>query len=288
LKTQSHRPSLRLRAAALTHPGRLRSNNEDHVFETVTNSSEQDPLGLFIVCDGVGGHLAGEAASHWAVESLRRGLRDLLAPGDPGETIILPETVQAETGQPLLTRGSQLAKRLAEAVEAANTVVHNYARARPESAGNASSTVSLAFVRGSLAVGANVGDSRAYVLRGNELTQVSRDHSMVAYLVSIGELKPEEIYKHPQRNQIYRSLGARPEVEVDTWRAQLDPGDMLLLCTDGLWEMVHDPATLARHLRSSPDLRQCARALIDAANANGGHDNIGVVVVELEGIAERG
>jgi protein phosphatase len=274
---------LRLRAAALTHPGRLRSNNEDRVFEMVTNSSEGEPVGLFIVCDGVGGQAAGEVASHWAVETLRRNLRDLFAPGDPGATVLLPETVQAETGRPQMTRGTQLAQRLTDAVQTANHVVYNYARAKPEQAGNTSATVSAAFVRGSLAVGANVGDSRAYVLRGTELTQVSRDHSMVAYLVSIGKLKPDEIYSHPQRNQIYRSLGAQPEVEVDTWRAQLEPGDMLLLCSDGLWEMVHSPRTLAGHMRSSPDLGQCAQALIDAANANGGHDNIGVVVVQLDG-----
>jgi PPM family protein phosphatase len=282
----SKAPSLQLRAAALTDPGRVRTNNEDRVFEMVINSSEEDPIGLFVVCDGVGGHLAGEVASHWAVEAIRQHMRSLFAPPDPRETLVLPETLEAATGQLQVTRGTQLTQRLVDAVQIANSVVFNYSRQKPDEAGNASSTVSAAFVRGLLAVGANVGDSRAYLLRGDELGQVSRDHSYVAYLVSIGDITPEEIYTHPQRNQIYRSLGVKEEVEVDTWRLMLQPGDMLLLCSDGLWEMVHDAQQIKALMRSSPDLHTAAQNLIDAANDNGGSDNIGVVLVQLD--AARG
>lgn len=274
---------LKLSAAAQTHPGRVRDHNEDRVFEMVTNSSEQDPLGLFVVCDGVGGHLAGEVASHWAVEAIREAMRDLFAPGDPRETIVLPETFHAESGGYLETRGNRFAERLSDAVRHANTVVYNYSRQKPAEAGNASSTVTAAFVRGALAVGANVGDSRTYLLRGDELTQVSRDHSIVAHLVALGEIKPQAVYTHPQRNQIYRSLGAGPEVEVDTWRLLLEPGDMLLLCSDGLWEMIPDPRRMALLARSARDLTTAAQSLVDAANANGGEDNIGVVLARLEG-----
>ncbi len=279
-------PLLQLRAAALTDPGRLRTNNEDRVFEMVINSSEEDPVGLFVVCDGVGGHLAGEVASHWAVEAIRQHMRSLFAPADPRETLILPETLEAETGQLQVTRGTQLTQRLVDAVQIANTVVYNYSRQKPDQAGNASSTVSAAFVRGLLAVGASVGDSRAYLLRGDDLGQLSRDHSYVAYLVSIGQIRPEEVFTHPQRNQIYRSLGVNAEVEVDTWRLMLEPGDMLLLCSDGLWEMVHDARQIAALMRSSPDLHTAAQNLIDAANANGGQDNVGVALARLD--AARG
>ena len=249
----------------------------------VINSSEQEPLGLFVVCDGVGGHLAGEVASHWGVEAIRENMRDLFAPADPRETIVLPETYQAESGGAQATRGTHLVQRLSDAVQRANAVVHNYARQKPEQAGNASSTVTAAFVRGSLAVGVNVGDSRTYLLRGGGLTQVTRDHSWVAYLVALGQVNPEDAYTHPQRNQIYRSLGSNPEVEVDTWRLLLEPGDILLLCSDGLWEMIRDPGQIAALIHSSSDMNAVAQRLVDTANANGGEDNIGVVLARLEG-----
>lgn len=281
----SPKPRLQLSAAALTHPGRVRERNEDRVFELVTNSSEHEPLGIFAVCDGVGGHLGGQAASHWAIEAMRASLGTLFAQTDPRETLLLPETAALETGSadPQPTGGTHLTQQLVEAVQFANSVVYNYARQKPVEAGNASSTVTAALVRGRLAVGANVGDSRTYLLRGDELTQVSRDHSMVAYFVAMGEIKPEDIYTHPQRNQIYRSLGGKPEVEVDTWRLRLDPGDMLLLCSDGLWEMIHDSREIAALMRSTADLSVVGQRLIDAANGYGGEDNIGVVVARLEG-----
>ncbi|MBI3764442.1 MAG: serine/threonine-protein phosphatase [Chloroflexi bacterium] len=276
---------LQLAAVALTHPGLVRKSNEDRVFEMVTNSSEREPIGVFAVCDGVGGHLAGEAASHLAVEAMRASLNVLFAPSDPRATLLLPETVVMQTGtsDPQPSSGTQITQKLVEAVQFANSVVHNYSRQKPAEAGNASATVTAALVRGRLAVGANVGDSRTYMLRGDELTQVSRDHSMVAYLVTLGQIKPEDVYTHPQRNQIYRSLGTHPDVEVDTWRFLLEPGDMLLLCSDGLWEMIHDPGEIASLMRSSPDLAEAGQRLIDAANRYGGEDNIGIVLARLEG-----
>jgi len=158
--------------------------------------------------------------------------------------------------------------------------VYQYAREKPKKAANSGTTVTLAFVQGSLALIANVGDSRTYLLRDHMLRQVSVDHSLVAGLVASGQIKPEEIYTHPQRNVIFRSLGQKQRVQVDIFREILEPGDILLLCSDGFWEMVQDPKLIVRLIEKAKDPKQACQTLIDAANAAGGEDNISVVVAK--------
>jgi serine/threonine protein phosphatase PrpC len=140
-------------------------------------------------------------------------------------------------------------------------------------------TITAAVVVGLTAFVANVGDSRTYLYREPEgLRKITRDHSVVAYLVETGIIKPDDIYTHAQRNQIYRSLGANPLIQVDTFIEPLQTGDIVLLCSDGLWEMVRDER-IQQILRDGTDPSQMASALIEAALDGGGADNVSVIVV---------
>jgi serine/threonine protein phosphatase PrpC len=275
---------IKLQAVALTDPGRERQVNEDRVWAQVYEASEGEAVGLFIVCDGIGGHLGGECASHWAVETVKRELQKLFFPPDSSTTIHLSKQELESwmhTGQ--TTRLSQMRKhedRVKEAIEKANRVVYEYSRQRPERAADAGTTISMALVVGSRTIVANVGDSRTYLLHGDRMRQITKDHSLVATLVESKQIKPEEIFNHPQRNLIFRSLGNKKEVQVDTFVESLKEGDYLLLCSDGLWEMVQDEKVIARTIKESSTLEEAGQKLVEAANNAGGEDNIGLVIVK--------
>jgi protein phosphatase len=278
-----------LEAVARTDLGRERELNEDRAFQQVIQSSDEDAVGLFIVADGMGGHLAGEVASHWAVETIKRELADLFVPRDPRATWDLsgPELrALADRGErPRRVPLKLTEQRVRTAVEKANAAVHGYARHRPAEAMGAGSTVTMAVVEGPLAFIANVGDSRAYLVRNHQLQQITMDHSLVAGLVAAGRITLEESYDHPQAGLIYRCLGYMHTVEVDIFRQELQVGDVLLLCTDGLWEMVRDPNRIVGIIEEAPTLDRAAQWLVQAANAAGGKDNISVVLVRVtEGV----
>ena len=156
--------------------------------------------------------------------------------------------------------------------------MQHYARSRNSNLG---STITAALLIGDTATIANVGDSRTYRMRNNQLTQITRDHSLVARLVETNIISPEEVRSHPQRNQIYRNLGHKPEVAVDTFTVPLQRGDRLILCSDGLWEMVLDQ-DIVRIINTSRTPQEACDQLILAANAAGGDDNISVIVIEME------
>ena len=142
-------------------------------------------------------------------------------------------------------------------------------------------TITAAVVVDLTAFVANVGDSRTYLYREPEgLRKITNDHSVVAYLVETGIIKPDDIYTHAQRNRIYRNLGAKPVIQVDVFMEHLQPGDTLLLCSNGLWEMVRDPA-IQQILRNGADPTETSRALIEAALVGGGADNVSVIVVQV-------
>jgi len=131
------------------------------------------------------------------------------------------------------------------------------------------------------AVVCNVGDSRTYLIRNNKLQQITKDHSLVATMVANHQIRPSEVYTHPQRNLIYRSLGIKSEVEVDIFVQILKSGDYLLLCSDGLWEMLPDEKLLVQLVTKAETPQAACRQLVEAANRSGGADNIGVVVVKI-------
>ncbi|MGV8084336.1 MAG: Stp1/IreP family PP2C-type Ser/Thr phosphatase [Coriobacteriia bacterium] len=227
--------------AALTDIGLVRTHNEDSLLA-------QPPL--FVVADGLGGHQAGEVASLIAVETLRDH-----APKRPD------------------------AKGLAKAVRAANREVMRAAREGHGRAGMGT-TMTAAIVEGTRIAIAQVGDSRAYLLHDDVLERLTEDHSMVADLIRRGQLTEAESRYHPNRSVITRALGTDANMDADAYEIEASPGDRLLLCSDGLTSMVEDPA-IAGILASYPAASAAARALVNAANAAGGQDNISVIVVDI-------
>ena len=168
--------------------------------------------------------------------------------------------------------------KLQAAVEHSSQAIVDYGAEHREARGMGA-TVTAALVMDGQAFIANVGDSRTYLLRDGKLQRVTRDHSLVARLVEAGQIEPDEVYDHPSRNLIYRSLGAgHAEVDVDIFDERLQVGDALLLCSDGLWEMVRDPQ-LQKLIAESDDVEKTCETLIKVANENGGEDNITAVLV---------
>ena len=224
-----------------------------------TSHKHAQPFALFVVADGMGGHGHGQEASSLAIAALHDALR--LALPDGAEDDIYEEV-------------------LAEGVHNANLAI--YQRNRQKQA-NMGTTLTAALIVGNTAYIANVGDSRTYLYREDEgLSQITRDHSAVARLVETGAITRKEIYTHPKRNEIYRSLGQSASVKVDTYGIPLKVGDLLLLCSDGLWEMVYDDDI--EHIIASrpPSPAQLCEALLQAALSGGGKDNISIIAVRVK------
>lgn len=277
---------IKLRAGILSDKGRIRRENEDSAWMEVISPSGKFPIGLFVVCDGMGGHMGGKFASYWAVESIKSEFADLMASKDPRATVVLtPEDVKAVhagTYTPPAPGETDLAMLTHTAIQKANQVVFDYSRHKPKTAANAGTTITMMASRADEAVIANVGDSRAYLLRKHELTQISRDHSLVATLVEEGQILPEEVFDHPRRNIIYRFVGQKGEVEVDIFRQKLLRGDRLMLCSDGLWEMIRSDRRMAEIIDGGKDPQTACEELVKAALEGGGEDNISVIVIEVQ------
>lgn len=242
-------PGAALRAAARTHQGLLRDGNED---------SFVCGRRVFAVADGVGGHPAGEVASALALEAL------------------------AELDERADLTGSDLGAALADAVRAGNRRVYEEAEANPERSGMGTTLTAAAVGDGRVFL-AHVGDSRAYLLRHDEaeLHRLTVDHTPVEQAMMAGELSPHEAEHHPMRHMLERVVGTEPEITVDVADpVALTGGDRLLVCSDGLTEAAGEDE-IARLLAESDDPESTADALIDAALAGGGPDNVTVVVVAV-------
>jgi protein phosphatase len=209
----------------------------------------------------------------------------LLASKDPRATIVLTaedvKAVHQGTYKPPAPVNNDLKKVIKNAVQKANKVVFDYSRHKPKQAANAGTTITMVASRGNLAYFANVGDSRGYLLRDHELIQITRDHSLVANLVEEGQILPDEIFTHPRRNMIFRFLGQKGLVQIDLFEQHIVPGDFILLCSDGLWEMVQKSRVMVQLIETASDPQDACQKLVDAALKAGGEDNIGVVVVEV-------
>jgi serine/threonine protein phosphatase PrpC len=257
--------------ASASDTGRERSNepNEDSVAQVVVQTAHEsyaEPLALGIVADGLGGHASGSEASRMVVDTVLRSiLHELVTP-------VVTKTGSRPTDE-------AVKQALHDAITAANAALH---AANDESKRDMGSTLVAALILGETAYIANVGDSRGYVYDGAELRRLTTDHSLVEQLVAGGMIAPEERYTHPSRNQIYRSLGvgSGDDLTADIYTQRLRPGLRLLLCSDGLWEMVHDDE-LSHILHEWPHPQGACDALIAAANANGGEDNISALILDV-------
>lgn len=276
---------INLEAASLTDTGQLREENEDSAWSQIYRAQDKPPLGLFVVCDGMGGHMGGKYASYWAVEAIKQEFADLFVAKDPRATLILTkEDIKKAKAGILITPQPppepDLREVLRTAVQKANKVVYDFAAHKPDQAGNAGTTVTMAVLRGGSGFVANCGDSRTYLIRDHEVIQITRDHSLVAHMIAEGSILPSEIYTHPQRNIIYRYLGERGNVTADIYPIELQAGDYLLLCSDGLWEMIQNEYEISYLVESSLNLEQACERLVEAANKAGGEDNISVVIIK--------
>jgi protein phosphatase len=258
--------TLRLRVGRHTDVGMVRDLNEDSLLVLEldrVHRSMSEPIGLFVVADGMGGHAAGDVASGLAINTMARKMAsELLAPQLTGD----------------LDMESFDAKRwLEDSVETANAAVYSH---RLSAGTNMGTTLVAALVIGNVAYVANVGDSRAYLIAEKDgIKQITTDHSLVERLITLGQITPDEARTHPQRNVIYRTVGDKQDVEIDSFVQKLNPGDSLLLCSDGLNGAVDD-IDIVRHVSRSLSPQQACERLVEAANANGGDDNATVIIVQ--------
>lgn len=243
--------------------GMRRDHNEDALFTlTVTLSVDggKMPFGIYIVADGMGGHMYGEIASEIAVRSMGNYLVSQLYPALISASPDLP----AETIQSVMSAGIQ---------EAHQAVL--------EDASGGGTTLTALVVIGDRVTIAHVGDSRAYVVLSSGAMQVlTRDHSLVNRLVELGQITSEEASNHPQRNVLYRALGQAEPVDPDIFTLQPPNSTHLLLCSDGLWGVVPEDEILEL-IYTFPNPKQACQSMIEAANASGGPDNITAILIRL-------
>jgi serine/threonine protein phosphatase PrpC len=260
---------LRLISGFQSHSGKVRDNNEDSLITLhlagMCDQQCSPALGFFAIADGVGGAASGEIASQAAVRSLAHGVMqrifdfEMVGASLPDEELLIVfRDIILAANQAILDLRSQMDDN------------------------DMGCTLTAALVRGAQVLVANVGDSRTYRLHQGKLCLVTQDHSVVARLVEQGLLQPEEVYTHFQRHMIYRSLGIQPNLEVDLFTLELEPGERLLLCSDGLWEMVRD-GMMEEVLLERYDPQQASDRLVELANVAGGEDNVSVIVLNVQG-----
>jgi serine/threonine protein phosphatase PrpC len=259
--------TLRLHVGRHTDVGMVRDLNEDSLLvlelDRVHRSISQ-PMGLYVVADGMGGHAAGDVASGLAMSTMAENMATHLLVPQLSSALNNNEAFDAQLW-------------LANAVQAANEAV--YAQ-RQSTETNMGTTLVAALIIGNKVHIANVGDSRAYVITSNdEIQQITTDHSLVERLIATGQIQPDEARAHPQRNVIYRTIGDKEKAQVDFFTQNLNPGDSLLLCSDGLSGKIED-TEISQIINSSQSPQEACERLVQAANDRGGDDNITVIIAQ--------
>ncbi|WP_114970663.1 Stp1/IreP family PP2C-type Ser/Thr phosphatase [Rhodoferax ferrireducens] len=245
---------------AQTDPGRVRENNEDAVvFDEATH--------LAVLADGMGGYNAGEIASGMATAFIKTELARWLSEAGP----------QAQAGQ--------VRRAIEICVDNANRSIFNASHANPQYSGMGTTLVLAVFQGATLLLG-HVGDSRCYRWRGNQLLQITRDHSLLQEQMDAGLLTREQAATSPNKNLVTRALGVETEVALDLNEYSVEAGDIYLMCSDGLSDMMDD-AAIAQILQNGSSLDQMAGALVCAANENGGRDNITVLLTQVVNKQEK-
>ena len=238
-----------MKISSLTDIGNTRDMNQDYLY------SSEESVGklpnLFLVADGMGGHKAGEFASRYVVEHIVRSIKG--------------------------SKEEEAVAILSESIETANRKLKEYADAHQQMRGMGT-TIVAAVIQGRTLIVANVGDSRLYIV-GDEITQVTQDHSLVQEMVRLGEMDPQSAKNHPDKNIITRAVGVSEKVKIDIFERQLRAGEYIILCSDGLTNMVEDSVIL-QILHGAGSLSDKAERLIELANKNGGKDNITVIIIE--------
>lgn len=241
-----------LKTFSVTNIGKKRKLNQDYVY------TSEEPIGvlpnLFIVADGMGGHNAGDYASRLAVETI---------------TEIISESAEDSPE-----------KIMGAAIKVANERVRKSAESSKDLEGMGTTVVVATYIDGILYV-ANVGDSRLYVVDEREIKQITKDHSWVEEMVRRGSLAREEARNHPDKNIITRAVGAEDTVQIDFFSVLLEEGDQVLMCTDGLTNMLEDEE-IRMVMNGARDIVEKAEELVNRANDNGGRDNISVVLIETQ------
>jgi protein phosphatase len=240
---------------AKSDKGRVRPNNED-AFYIPENMNE---LLLFIVADGMGGHNAGEVASRLAVEEISSFIKSKYYAKSFQEDVVL---------------------LIKEAFKAANEKIYTMSLQSEQLAGMGTTATLALFNQGRVYIG-HVGDSRAYMLRGDHLRQLTKDHSLVWQLMEEGRLTAQEIKCHPMRNIITRALGVDEKVDVDVYDYEYKSGDIFLLCSDGLTNMLDDEK-IREIILNADSIEAAAERLVQAANNLGGHDNITLELILVD------
>ena len=248
---------MRITSAGITNVGMKRQNNEDHYLIN-------DEVGVYVCCDGMGGHAGGEYASQIAVTTVEEVLANIRDEG----------TADDAAGEAQITQ-----EKIKYAIRLAGKRIYERAQADPEFRGMGTTAVILLFRRG-MAYLAHVGDSRGYLLRGGQITQRTEDHSWVNEQIKAGLITAETAKHHRFRNIITRSLGFQEEVEIDTQVLKAEPGDMYLLCSDGLTNLVSEEEI--RDMLVAKSFQETLRDLVALANERGGDDNITAVLARVD------
>jgi len=238
-----------MRTYSVTDPGMVRDINEDYVFVA------DEPVGslpnLFMVADGMGGHQAGEFASKYSVDTIKREL--------------------------IKTKEQDIEKALISAIKVANKEIIKKSSGEEKLKGMGT-TIIVTTIVSQVMYFANVGDSRLYLINQG-ITQLTKDNSLVEEMVRLGGIKPEEAKHHPDKNIITRAIGAKADIEIDFYEHRLNQGDVILICSDGLTDMVEDEEIFYL-VSAGRDIVESGELLLNAAKLNGGIDNIGIILID--------